>query len=115
MGRDTVAFGQKASMLAGMNCDVRLGHVLLAEMGLGRGFSPLLGWLKALFRPSRSNAGRLAVDHETISYVRPDGRVDTLRWAHLQMAGVETNDGGPFIKDVYVLRGSTGLRVISER
>jgi hypothetical protein len=32
---------------------------------------------------------------------QPDGRVDSVTWAGLQLAGVETNDAGPFVEDVY--------------
>jgi hypothetical protein len=64
-------------------------------------FNAVLGWLKALFHSSPPDLGRIVVNDERVSYARPDGQIDTVRWADLRLAGVETNDGGPFVEDVY--------------
>lgn len=41
-------------------------------------------------------------DEAEIRYLGADGRLDTVRWDELRSLAIETNDGGPFVEDVYL-------------
>ena len=44
-----------------------------------------------------------------MQYAGPQGQVHTVRWADLQLVGVDTNAFGPFVEDVYFyLEGKDG-------
>jgi hypothetical protein len=43
----------------------------------------------------------VVADDSGIHCVRADGTVDAVSWSDLRLVGVETNDAGPFIEDVY--------------
>lgn len=62
----------------------------------------MVDWLKAVFcRRPREEGARVVVDDEGVRCIRPDGRTDVVSWSNLQLAGLETNDAGPFMEDVY--------------
>jgi hypothetical protein len=67
-----------------------------------------LDWVKNLFhRPSAKQQTHVIVDDNSVRCIRPDGSQDSLDWLDLQLVAVETNEGGPFVEDVYYyLEGS---------
>jgi hypothetical protein len=58
---------------------------------------------------SRSKV-RVMSDPDKIVVTRADGREEVLRWADLAVVGIVTNDGGPFITDLFWLLQSADRR-----
>jgi hypothetical protein len=75
----------------------------------------LLAWFDRLRRPSPGVAV-VSFDDDAVTCQRPDGLVETLRWADLRSVTILTTDQGPRVDDVFwVLEGeATGCVVPSE-
>lgn len=62
-------------------------------------------WLRKLWEAPRHGTPeqrtRVVVDEVGIRCIRPDGEVHEVGWAGRLSVAVETNDGGPFVEDVY--------------
>ncbi len=62
----------------------------------------ILSWVRGLLHPPPpEEQTRVVVDEEGIRCLRPDGSTHMVAWSDLQLVGVETNEAGPFIEDVY--------------
>lgn len=49
----------------------------------------------------------ISFDEEHVRVTRPDGEMQSVRWADLTMVGIRTTDEGPFVADVFWgLRGA---------
>ena len=74
-----------------------------------------MGWLDFLRRPVPARAS-VTFDDEAVTCRRPNGLVERVRWAELQVVLIETTDAGPWGDDVlWVLAGEgSGCVVPSE-
>jgi hypothetical protein len=62
----------------------------------------MFGWLESLFRkPSTEERTSVLADDWGVRCIRPDGTEQAVAWNDLQSAAIDTNDGGPFVEDVY--------------
>lgn len=77
-----------------------------------------MGWLDFFSRPAPAKPQRATVtcDDDAVACRRPDGLVETVRWANLRIVVIQTTDAGPAVDDVYwvLYGGESGCVVQSE-
>ena len=67
--------------------------------------------LFALFRrSSRLQGSSVQFTDDTITHLRPDGKIETVRWDQLDEVGVVTTGDGPFAEDVFWMLLGPGRR-----
>ena len=75
-----------------------------------------MAWLdlfRRLVKPKTPARAAVSFDDLSVRCRRPDGLVETVRWAELRAVVIHTTDAGPFVEDVFwVLAGDQSDCVI---
>jgi hypothetical protein len=86
-----------------------------------------MGWFDFLRTRAHATPSRATVtfDDDAVTCRRPDGLVETVRWADLQIVYIQATDGGPYDDVFWVLGGgdkgcvvhgeAEGMNVLLER
>ncbi len=60
-----------------------------------------MGLFDLFRRSSRPQGSSVQFTDDSITHVRPDGKVETVRWDQLEEVGIVTTGDGPFAEDVF--------------